>query len=323
LNFLSMVMPENGNPTLGLLSRNFRRALKAKVNHAKCPVQIMRQRSLLPDDPTAQDPASRAWNMVTGLYFKSRGRPWQVEGLDPDTCYIGISFYHHITEESHTVHSSLAQLFTTQGENLVLRGEEFEWNPETTRRSPHISQSYATNLIKYIMQKYWDYKHLYPRRVVIHKTSSYYEEELTGFQTGLEEINISEYDLVSLDTSFVRFFREGDYPPVRGTWASIGNTNNWLYTTGYLPTKGTYPRPYVPRPLEVTGKHGDSTYEKILTEVLALSKMNWNSADYSSAYPITMLFARKVGEILAYLPNLDKDNPSNRVEPNSSFRFYC
>jgi hypothetical protein len=323
MSFLAQLMPDEASTTPGLLSRNFRRALKAKTNHAKCPVQIMRQRSLLPSDPTAQDPASRAWNIVTGLYFKSRGRPWQVEGLDPDTCYIGISFYHHITEESHTVHSSVAQLFTTQGESLILRGEEFEWNPDVQGRSPHLNQEYAANLIKYIMQKYWDYRGQYPRRVVIHKTSRYYDEERKGFEDGLSEINIAQYDLVSLDSSGVRFFRQGDYPPVRGTWAQIGSTSHWLYTAGYLPTQGTYPRPHVPRPLEITDKYGDSTYETILTEILALSKMNWNSADYSSVYPITMLFARKVGEILAYLPYTDKSTPNVRIEPNSSFRFYC
>ena len=323
MTFLAQLMPDEANATSGLLSRNFRRALKAKTNHAKCPVQIMRQRSLVPGDPTAQDPASRAWNMVTGLYFKSRGRPWQVEGLDPDTCYIGISFYHHITAESHTVHSSLAQLFTTQGESLVLRGEEFDWNPAVRGRSPHLSNKYAANLIKYIMQKYWDYKGQYPRRVVIHKTSRYFDEERSGFESGLAEVNISQYDLVSLDSSGVRIFREGDYPPVRGTWAQMGDTSHWLYTSGYLPNQGTYPRPHVPRPLEITDKYGDSTYEKILMEIMALSKMNWNSADYSSVYPITMSFARKVGEILAYLPYTDKNTPNVRIEPNSSFRFYC
>lgn len=315
MSFLAQLMPDEASATPGLLSRNFRRALKAKTNQAKCPVQIMRQRSLVPADPTAQNPASRAWNMVTGLYFKSRGRPWQVEGLDPDTCYIGISFYHHITEESHTVHSSLAQLFTTQGDSLILRGEKFEWNPDEQGRSPHLSEEYATKLMKYIMDKYHDYKKQYPRRVVIHKTSKFYDDERKGFEAGLIDANIAQYDLVSLDLAGVRFFREGAYPPIRGTWGQIGQASHWLYTLGYLPTQGTYPGPHVPRPLEITDKHGDSTYETILREVLALSKMNWNSADYASVFPITLHFARKVGEILAYLPDT--------VEPNPNFRFYC
>lgn len=313
--FLAELFPDEATTTPGLLRRNFRRALKAKTNHANCPVQILRQRSLVEDDPTAQDPASRAWNFVVGMYFKSRGCPWQVEGLDPETCYVGISFYHHITEESHTVHSSLAQLFTSQGDSLVLRGERFEWNPDKQGRSPHLTNDYAHNLMSYILRKYYNYKGIYPRRVVIHKTSRFYDEERDGFIAGLVNCNISQYDLMAIEQTGVRFFREGNYPPVRGTWCQIGRSGHWLYTTGYLPTQGTYPRPYVPLPLQVLDKHGDSTYEKLLQEILALSKMNWNSSDYASATPITLLFARKVGEILTHLPE--------SIEPNPNFRFYC
>jgi len=314
-SFLEQIYPEEASATPGLLSRNFRRALKAKTNRANCPVQILRQRSLVENDPTAQDPASRAWNMTVGLYFKARGRPWQVQGLDPMACYIGVSFFHHITEESHTVHSSTAQLFTAQGDSIVLRGEKFEWDAERQGRSPHLSGDYARNLITNILQKYYDYKQLYPRRVVIHKTSKYYDDERRGFGDGLVQSNIAQYDLVSLDTTGVRFFREGAYPPIRGTWCQLGQAGQWLYTLGYLPTQGTYPRAHVPKPLQISDKHGDSTYETLWSEILALSKMNWNSADYASALPITMLFARKVGEILTYLPD--------DAEPNPNFRFYC
>lgn len=315
MSFLTQMFPQEAAATPGLVSRNFRRALKAKTNRANCPVQILRHRSLVEDDPTAQDPATRAWNTVVGLYFKAQGRPWQVEGLDPNTCYIGVSFYHHITEEAHTVHSSLAQLFTTQGESLVLRGERFIWDPNQQGRTPHLTLEYAQKLTSYILKKYHDYKQIYPARVVIHKTSKFYDDERSGFEAGLVESNIAKFDLVSLDQTGIRFFREGAYPPVRGTWCQVGNSGNLLYTSGYLPVQGTYPRAHIPKPYQIVDKHGDSTHETILSEIMALSKMNWNSADYASAVPITMLFARRVGEILTYLPD--------DAEPNQNFRFYC
>lgn len=314
-SFLGELFPKEISTAPGLLNRNFRRALKAKTNHANCPVQILRQRSLVEDDPEAQDPASRAWNMVVGMYFKARGMPWQVEGLDPNTCYIGISFYHHITAESHTVHSSLAQLFTAQGDSLVLRGEKFEWNPDTPGRSPHLTAEYAKTLVERILDKYYEYKQIYPRRIVIHKTSKYYNEELSGLTEGLNSRNISQYDLIALNQTGIRFFREGDYPPVRGTWCRLGHSINLLYTLGYFPSHGTYPRSYVPKPVQIVDKHGDSTAETLLREILALTKMNWNSADYAGANPITLSFARKVGEIMSYLPD--------ESEPNPNFRFYC
>jgi hypothetical protein len=38
-----------------------------------------------------------------------------------------------------------------------------------------------------------------------------------------------------------------------------------------------------------------------MREILAVTKLNWNSADFSCDEPITLAFSRRVGEILAEL----------------------
>jgi hypothetical protein len=53
----------------------------------------------------------------------------------------------------------------------------------------------------------------------------------------------------------------------------------------------------------------------MLTEVMALTKMNWNTADFAGAEPMTLAFARRVGEILAEFP---ESGPAPRPE----YRFY-
>jgi hypothetical protein len=42
--------------------------------------------------------------------------------------------------------------------------------------------------------------------------------------------------------------------------------------------------------------------------------MNWNSSDGITRLPVTLLFAKKVGEIMTEL--------SDNVMPNPSFRFH-
>jgi hypothetical protein len=49
-------------------------------------------------------------------------------------------------------------------------------------------------------------------------------------------------------------------------------------------------------------------------EILALTKMNWNTTEGISRYPVTLSFAKKVGQLMTELP----DNCS----PNPSYRFY-
>jgi hypothetical protein len=49
-------------------------------------------------------------------------------------------------------------------------------------------------------------------------------------------------------------------------------------------------------------------------EILALTKMNWNSSEGSGRHPITVSFARKVGMLMTEL--------SNNQAPDPSYRFY-
>ena len=63
-----------------------------------------------------QDEATRAWNFFCALYYKAGGIPWRLarESTDLMTCYMGISFYPDPTSE--TLRTSVAQVFTLQGE---------------------------------------------------------------------------------------------------------------------------------------------------------------------------------------------------------------
>jgi hypothetical protein len=63
---------------------------------------------------------------------------------------------------------------------------------------------------------------------------------------------------------------------------------------------------------------GDSSPEQVASEVLALTKLNWNTADYCCGVPITIGFARGVGQVLK---EFDAD-PRCKYEPAESYRFY-
>jgi hypothetical protein len=111
-----------------------------------------------------------------------------------------------------------------------------------------------------------------------------------------------------------QFYRPGKYPPVRGSYIKFSAENLLLYTVGYIPYLRTYPGSRAPQPLEITEHHGDSPWDAVLKEILALTKMNWNTADFACSKPITTAFARKVGQILAELP------PTSPL--NEEYRFY-
>jgi hypothetical protein len=294
--------------TNDFVGRNLRRALKARSMKWQRPIQIGLENSLFSE--RSQPAATKAWNFCVALYYKAGGAlPWKAEGLNPETCFIGISFYRHLLEDSFEMHTSLAQVFTGEGEAFILRGHKFRWDQKKT---PHLDEAGAENLLQLVLSKYNELKGGAPRRIVIHKTSKFWDDELAGFRKGLK--SVKEHDLFSIQQTGVRFFRVGAYPPLRGTLCEVNRKSNFLYTMGYMPDLGTYPRGYVPEPWELIDHHGDNTPRKLLKEVMALTKMNYNSADIADGEPITIKFARKVGEILSYIPENE--------EPHPSYRFY-
>ena len=88
----------------------------------------------------------------------------------------------------------------------------------------------------------------------------------------------------------------------------IGN-NYFLYTTGYIPELKKYPHGHVPVPLRIVDHYGDTAPTQLLNEILSLTKVNWNTTNVDGVFPITLQFARLVGEILREIPDDQTPNP--------------
>ncbi len=293
-----------------LIGRNLRRALKAAAMPLGRPIQIATSQ-LLSGAGEGQDPATKAWNFCVALYYKAGGVPWRIEKFSRDTCFVGISFFRNLGETSPQMYTSLAQVFTGEGDAIVLRGRKFEWRHEW-EKTPHLEREDAVNLIALALQEYKKVSGITPRRVVVHKTSAFWAREREAFLEGLSGASVREHDLVNLQRFGLRLFREGQYPPLRGTYCQLGGTNHLLYTLGYIASLGTYPRPYVPEPWELASHYGDTAPRRLFEEMLSLTKMNFNNADMADNEPITIRFARKVGEILSYIPEGQPTQPSYR-----------
>ncbi len=291
-----------------LVRRDFRRALKAAAMDAKLPIQIATPNLYEEGLRGQQDPATRAWNLSVGLFYKAGGIPWRVQSSAEHTCFVGISFHHLRTTTTHVVFSSLAQAFSSEGEGFALRGEALPWDAEDRR--PHLGEQQAHDLLLKVVEVYRERLGRNPVRIVIHKTSGFTAEERAGARRALSSIPMVEME--TLRSTEFRLLRQGTYPPHRGTLCGFGQAS-FLYTTGYSPQRGTYDGPHVPAPLEMVGPDEEQA-EEAASEVLALTKMNWNSSDDHTAFPISLAFARKVGLIMSEVP-LDR-------EPHPLYRFY-
>jgi len=252
---------------------------------------------------------------ITGLYFKAGGFPWGPLGLTPDSCYLGVSFFRPLGSKSRTVQSALIQAFDHHGQGLVLRGPDFEWDQDKEGTpAPHLSTELAHQLVDLALEQYGREMDRPPQRVVIHKTSRFWDAEKEGFESAIKK-RVRRYDLVALSyQNAIRLMPQSNYPPLRGTRFSIGDLD-FLYTTGFISELGQFHSLHVPSPLQIADHIGsDTSREQILREVLILTKLNWNSARLGGSLPITLRFSRLVGNILKELPE--------GTQPLTNYKFY-
>lgn len=295
-----------------LLFRTFYRALKAKVmtHQNPVPVQVLRRETIVRPDAEGQSHATRAWNFATSLFYKSGHEPWRPADLPANTCFIGISFHHLKRREGDVVYASVAQAFSNEIEPFALKGSLVP-HDQRRDRQPYLTEAQAASLVTDVLDRYEGLASMLPARVVVHKSSTYQPEEEKGFRSAAEA-RVPACDLIWMRSTAFRLIRKGMQEPWRGTLCTIGN-EAYLFTMGYVSYWDEYPGPHIPSPLEI-GSCGATDIRERAREILALTKMNWNSSEGLGRYPITISFARKVGLLMTEL--------SDNQTPNPSYRFY-
>ena len=317
-----LVIPSNvfnklSSIPFGLMKVNFRRKIKAELLACggEIPVQIILEDTLKSTKSSMQDKSMIAWNFSVAQYFKTNSTPWTISEIDPHACFIGVSFHKIINEENNILRSSVAQAFNREGKGLVFVGKQFEWDQAKTQVSaPHLTYQYAKDLMQSVISSYIQQnRKVKPNRVVVHKTTDYWNSkkhkdyaEVEGLKDGIREILGAdvEIDLVTIKNSKIKLLRTDArrYPVIRGTLLQLNEYEGVLYPTGYIPYYETFPGMHMPLPKLIVISEGETTLRNVCEEIMALTKLNFNNCNYYDSLPITLRFAKKVGEIIQYLP---------------------
>lgn len=290
---------------------NFRDLLKAKTLHLPVPTQIV-----WPDtwDDAAKIPrkvkrdrnrqtqvkATRAWNLLNALFYKAGKVPWRLlpDQAEYRTSFLGIGFYRDL--DGQQLWTSTAQMFDERGRGLILRGARAQ--TETRGRHPYLTAKDAEELVVQSIAAYKAHHRHVPARLVVLKTSRFRPEEAEGIDAALGKSGIEMSDLVWVqESSPIAIFRDGNYPVLRGTFVNLDG-KGLLYTRGSVPFYGTFPGLRVPRPLLLVPHENSDT--KLLTlakDVLALTKVNWNTTQFDQKLPAPIKAAREVGRILKHV----------------------
>ena len=292
-------------------AKNFRRQLKARLLGDEIVTQLVRETTLAPSrflrtdgEPKrrVEDPATIAWKLCTASYYKAGGKPWQLSNMRPHVCYVGLVYKQQPMGSNDKWACCAAQMFLSDGEGVVFRGALGPWwQPDT--KQYHLSREAARSLIEMVLAEYLLKHQDVPLELFIHAKSSFSNDEWEGFKDACSKHKTNLVGVQIADAwDGLKLFRPGSYPVVRGTALLVSERAAFLWTSGYVPRLDTYMGPDTPNPLQVTVRRGEASIETVLADVLALTKVNFNTCLFNDRSPVTIRFADAIGDILISAP---------------------
>jgi len=290
---------------------NFHHQLKARLLEQKAVLQIVRETTLAPhrfmvDDRMVrrpQDPATVAWNLCTTAFFKSSGKPWKLASVRAGVCYVGLVYKMDSTDPAAGNACCGAQMFLDSGDGVVFRGAVGPWYSKQLKEF-HLSREKAAELMRLVVDAYTDLHGKPPAELFIHGKSRFNEDEWDGFKSVVPD----ETHLVGVrirKSNDLKLYRLGTRPVVRGTAYLATGRLGYLWTKGFVPRLDTYPGWEVPNPLLIEVHRGEADLLRVMTDVMGLTKINFNACVFADGLPVTLKFADAVGEILTAAPVSD------------------
>ena len=300
-------------------SVDFRRQLKARVMEYGVPIQIIRETTLRMSDVNefgqrGLTPLSdRAWNLSTAMYYKAGGKPFRLSTAREGVCYVGLVYKKAESIHGNKTACCAAQMFLDSGDGVVLRSDFGPWySPET--KQLHLNAREAKKLLSRVLTTYATMEGKPLKEVFLHYRSEIDEDEFNAFRSACPEDVKVVAIRVREDRYGVHLYREGTRPIIRGTFWRINRNMGYLWASGFKPRLGTYDGLETPVPLRIEIQFGDAEIELVATDILGLTKLNYNECKFGDSAPVTIGFSDAVGEILVTNPSI--------VDPNPRFKFY-
>lgn len=301
---------------------NFHHQLKARLLKETSPLQIVQEDTIAPEDfPGAfgkpsrkvDKPSTLAWNFSSAAYYKASGRPWKLARVRSGVCYLGYVFKKDQRFQETKNVCCAAQMFLDSGDGVVFKGAIGPWYCEEDGEF-HLSRDGAMQVMQLAISTYKlksdDGKP--PAEVFIHGRKSITYEEWEAFREVAGDS--TKLVFVKIRRANTKIYGHAGYPLPRGTALVQHARSGLLWTVGFVPRLQSFLGKEVPSPYQIEIERGSADIMRVLTDILALTKLNYNSCLYGDGQPVTLRFANQVGEILTAAPAIP--------DPPLPFKYY-
>jgi len=250
------------------------------------------------------------WWLALSLYVKAMRTPWVLEGIDTSTAFMGLGYsLDPVAVRGRHVVLGSSHIYNSEGVGLRYRLSKIE-DPIWRKKNPYMSREDARRAGEGVRQLFYESMSKLPGRVAIHKMTPFLPEEKIGLLEGLAGIEAVDMIEVHMDPA-LRYvsstfrnnaFQAESYPVKRGTVVALDNRRALLWTHGTV--QGTTPgRSYylgksrIPAPLILTRHYGCSSLNLLASEILGLSKMDWNTFDMYTKLLATIQSSAEIARI--------------------------
>lgn len=253
------------------------------------------------------------WWLSLSFYVKSLRTPWILNNTENDTAYAGIGYSINHKANQTDIVIGCSHIYNSQGQGLKYKLSKVDNFYLDEQANPFLSYDDAFQFGVSIRELFYSSMDKLPNRVVIHKRTKFTDAEIKGITDSLKMAGINKIDLIEINyESDARFVATNIYkgemqidrfPISRGTCIITNKTTALLWTHGIVPSvKDPNYRYYlggrsIPAPLKVVKHHGDSNINLIASEILGLTKMNWNSFDLYTKLPATINSSNQIARI--------------------------
>lgn len=255
------------------------------------------------------------WWLAVALYAKAMRTPWVLDTLDPNAAFVGLGFtVDRLASKGQHIVLGCSHLYNAQGEGMQFRLSKIE-RPVMVRRNPHMSYDDARRIAEMIRQLFFESQLRLPPRVIIHKQTPFLDNEKNGLLDGLSGVDAVDLLEINIDAA-LRYvssvvkkgggFDEDNFPVRRGTVVQLGDREALVWCHGVTDaviqgSRYFQGKRHIPSPLLLRRHSGQTDLESLASEILGLSKMDWNSGDLYSKLPATIYSSRQIARIGAKL----------------------
>jgi hypothetical protein len=256
------------------------------------------------------DQAKVIWWLSLGLYVKAYGIPWTIASNNRNTAYIGLG-YAIRKNSGQKIVMGCSQIFDSSGQGLRFLLQPLE-NPVFYGKTPFMSKEDARRLILKLKDAYFKMDpNSRLEKLVIHKTTHFTKQEMEGIAQALEGIpnvellQIQQFNLWRGIRGNISAKIPHHYPILRGTALQLDDYSFLLWTHGSVmndEVEGRTRNYYqggrgIPKPLLIRRFRGQDSIETTVSEILSLTKMNWNGGQLYKKLPVTIDFSKTLSEM--------------------------